>query len=135
LGTDLSDAALQQAREGCYNEFEISRGLPARLRNKYFRRRGDLWQASDQLRAMVNFRKLNLATQWPPLPMMDVVLLRNVMVYFQASTSRQILARVRGRLKPGGYLFLGGAETTLHLDPVFTRLRHAGFSYYQLPET
>ena len=83
---------------------------------------------------MVEFRRLNLATEWPPLPMMDVILLRNVMVYFAPATNRKILAQVRRLLKPGGYLFLGGAETTLHLDSTFQRLRHAGFSYYQMPE-
>jgi chemotaxis protein methyltransferase CheR len=81
---------------------------------------------------MVEFRQLNLAGSWPPLPRLDVVLLRNVMVYFRDSTKQHVLRQVRRQMKPDGYLFLGGAETTLLLDPAFARLQHAGFSYYRL---
>ncbi len=130
LGSDLSQRALQQARAGCYNSLEIARGLSVALRDKYFRWHDDTWCVTESLRSLVEFRRINLAADWPPLPMMDVVFVRNVMVYFDSATKRKILGRVRRRLRPGGYLFLGGAETTLNLDNSFKRLRHAGFSYY-----
>jgi chemotaxis protein methyltransferase CheR len=62
---------------------------------------------------------------------MDVVFLRNVMVYWDEETKRQILRRVRAQMKPDGYLFLGGAETTVHLDRSFVQMQGRGFSYYQ----
>lgn len=70
---------------------------------------------------MVDFREFNLATIWPLLPQMDVVFLRNVMIYFNVETKRDILARMRRQLRPDGYLFLGAAETTLHLDESYQR--------------
>lgn len=132
LGTDLSRTALQQAMQGCYNELEVSRGLSPQLRAKYFRRCDAQWLIRDEIRSMVEFRPMNLAVQWPPLPRVDVVLLRNVMVYFDAATKRLILRRVRDLIRPDGYLFLGGAETTLHLDDAFVRVTKGDYSFFQL---
>ena len=81
---------------------------------------------------MVSFRLLNLIGDWPALPPMDIVLLRNVMVYFETDMKRRVLSRVRGQLCNDGYLFLGGVETTLLLDDAFVRIQHGRVSYYQL---
>ncbi len=81
---------------------------------------------------MVEFRPLNLSAQWPDLVKMDVILLRNVMVYFETATKRWILDRVRRQMWPDGYLFLGGAETTLHLDNAFARVTLGNVSFFQL---
>ncbi len=132
LATDLSHTALRQAKAGRYGELEISRGLTPELRDKYFRRHGTDWVICDDIRSMVNFRPMNLAVQWPDLPKMDIVLLRNVMVYFETATKKVILRRVRNVLWRDGYLFLGGAETTLHLDDAFTRRVIDDFSFFQL---
>ena len=102
------------------------------LRDKYFQRRGQYWWIADEVRAMVSFRLLNLVGDWPPLPQMDVILLRNVMVYFETETKRRILRRIRHQLCYDGYMFLGGAESTLMLDDAFTRIQNGRFSYYQL---
>ena len=81
---------------------------------------------------MVEFRQLNLSDNWPAIPKMDLVLLRNVLVYFDASTRQKILRKIRELLRPDGYLLLGGAETALHIDAAFKVTRDHGFSYYQL---
>jgi chemotaxis protein methyltransferase CheR len=65
---------------------------------------------------MVEARQLNLAAPFPPLPPVDVVFLRNVLIYFKPETRRQIFDRVRRVLRPDGYLVLGGAESTLNVD-------------------
>src|SRR5438034_11843005 len=70
---------------------------------------------------MVVFQHQDLVDPWPSLPPMDLVLLRNVMIYFDVTTKQGILARVRDVLAPHGYLLLGTSETTLHLDDTFRR--------------
>jgi len=81
------------------------------------------WRLSAPIRSMVEFRQINLATAWPALPKMDVVFMRNVLIYFDVEMKRAILHRVRELLKPGGYLFLGTAETTFGLDERFERVQ------------
>jgi chemotaxis protein methyltransferase CheR len=132
LASDISSIALAQAAEGRYGEVEMQRGLPAALRDKYFRSRGGYYWIADDIRAMVAFRLLNLVGDWPPMPQMDIILLRNVMVYFEVEMKRCLLGRVRELLAPDGALFLGGAESTLMLDDTFVRVQSGRFSYYQL---
>ena len=121
LGTDLATDMLDRARIGRYSQLEITRGLPAPLLVKYFRRDGPDWVIRDEIRAMVEFRELNLAEQWPVLPPMDLVLMRNVLIYFDIELKKASLRRVRQVLRPDGYLLLGGAETMLALDDTFER--------------
>jgi chemotaxis protein methyltransferase CheR len=70
---------------------------------------------------MVDFRELNLTLPWSSLPPMDIIFMRNVLIYFDTETKRDILGRVRRLLRPDGYLFLGGAETTMCIDDAFER--------------
>jgi chemotaxis protein methyltransferase CheR len=111
---------LQRAREGFYTQMEVNRGLPAMLLVKYFEKQGPRWRIHDSFRRQVEFRELNLAADWPSLPPMDVIFLRNVLIYFDLPTRRRILERARRLLmRSDGYLFLGSAETTINLDPGF----------------
>jgi chemotaxis protein methyltransferase CheR len=123
VATDLSREMIARSRAGKYNQIEINRGLPAALMVKYFEKQGLEWQIKEPLRKMVEFREMNLTTAWPPLPMMDIVFLRNVLIYFDANTKREILLRIRRILKPDGHLFLGGAETTMSLDDAYERMQ------------
>ena len=131
LATDLSAEVLERARAGRYNQIEVNRGLPVTLLMKYFRQQGTTWELVEEVRRMVDFRALNLARPWPPLPPMDLILLRNVMIYFEPETKREILGRVARLLRPGGYLLLGSAETTLNLDASFRRVEHTKAGFYQ----
>ena len=112
---------LDRARIGRYTQLEITRGLPAPLLAKYFWRDGPDWVVRDEIRTMVEFRQLNLAERWPALPPMDLVLMRNVLIYFGVEMKKASLRRVRQVLRPDGYLLLGGAETLLALDDAFER--------------
>jgi chemotaxis protein methyltransferase CheR len=132
LATDLSREVLQRARDGRYNQIEVNRGLPAALLVKYFRQEGNTWQLQADMRGMVDFRVLNLAQPWPALPRLDLVLLRNVMIYFDVETKRTILGRLTRLLRPDGYLVLGGAETTFNLDDSYRRIEHLKGGFYQL---
>ncbi|MEM9484795.1 MAG: CheR family methyltransferase, partial [Cyanobacteria bacterium P01_F01_bin.116] len=78
------------------------------------------WQLSQQIRQMVELQQFNLADAWPhSLPMMDIIFMRNVLIYFDTATKQGILTKVRQHLRSDGYLFLGGGETTLNLDEAF----------------
>ena len=81
---------------------------------------------------MVEWKQLNLVKGWPLLPKMDVVMLRNVMIYFSQETKKDILARMRKQLRPDGYLFLGTAETTTNVDQAFTRVSFGKAWCYRL---
>ncbi len=116
IGTDLCSTVLVQARAGSYNEFEINRGLSPALIKKYFTQEGKVWTANAELRRMVDFRQMNLIEPWPRLPLFDVVLMRNVMIYFDVPTKQAILRNIRATLQPQGSLLLGSAETTMNLD-------------------
>jgi chemotaxis protein methyltransferase CheR len=122
LATDLSQEVLAQAISGRYSQLEVNRGLPATLLVKYFTRSGDHWIFDETLRKRVTFRELNLVKDWPLMASLDIVFLRNVLIYFDVETKKSILGKVRTALRPGGYLFLGGAETTLGLDDGFERV-------------
>jgi chemotaxis protein methyltransferase CheR len=132
LATDLSRDVLARAREGRYSQIEVNRGLPAALLVKHFRQHGTSWQLHDHLREMVVFQELNLVSAWPPLPRMDLVFLRNVMIYFDVEAKKVILSRMAKVLQPDGYLLLGGAETTFNLNDSYRRLNEFKTGFYQL---
>jgi chemotaxis protein methyltransferase CheR len=132
LGSDLSRDALSRARAGRYSQIEVDRGLPAGMLEKYFEPCDDGWQLRDDVRGMVEFQAISLARPWPPLPRMDLVLLRNALIYFDADTKRGILAMLARLLRPDGYLLLGGAETTFSLDDSFRRVEGLKSGFFQL---
>ena len=121
VATDIDTKMLARTKEGIYNQFEVNRGLPARLLVRYFARHGMNYQIDGRLRAMVETKFLNLAESFPPMPACDVVFLRNVLIYFDVDTKRAILGQVKKVIKPDGYLFLGGAETTMNVDDAWER--------------
>jgi chemotaxis protein methyltransferase CheR len=132
VGTDLSDAVLARARNASYSQVEINRGLPANLLVRHFERHGMNWQLRPELRAMAAFKKLNLIETWPDLPKMDIVFLRNVLIYFSPETKKQILHKVRKVMAPKAVLFLGAAETTMGLDTTFERVEAERSVYYRV---
>jgi len=115
IASDISHTILARAHEGCYTPFEVNRGLPRSLLNKYFQRQGKNWQIKGDIRQQVEFKIVNLMeTTWPLLPRLDIVFLRNVLIYFDDVTKKTILNKVFRVLKPGGYLVTGTSETALH---------------------
>ena len=113
IASDIADSVIARATTGRFNQLEVNRGLPARLLVKYFRQDGRAWQIDDSLRATIDFRTLNLVGPWPPLPAMDIILLRNVLIYFTPAARKDVLRRVIAALRPGGYLILGSTESLM----------------------
>ena len=122
LGTDLSTEILEKAKKGRYNKIEVNRGLPVTLLIKYFENVGLEWRIREGIRQRVEFRPMNLIESWPHLPAMDIIFLRNVLIYFDLETRRTILGQIQQVLRPDGYLCLGTAETTMNLDEMYERV-------------
>lgn len=121
LATDISTMHLARARAGRYAQFEVNRGLPASLLVRHFDQEGTDWIIQPALRTAMRFSEINLVGDWPTVPPMDLVLLRNVMIYWDLETKQEVLRRVRRVLRPGGCLTLGAAETASFLDEAFER--------------
>ncbi|MFN8651629.1 MAG: protein-glutamate O-methyltransferase CheR [Gemmatimonadales bacterium] len=132
LATDISGEMIQRSKAGRYGQIEVNRGLPANLLVKYFEKKGMEWVVKPEVQRLTEFRELNLIEPWGTLPPMDVVFLRNVLIYFDVDTKRAILNNVRKVLQPWGYLFLGGAETTINLGDTFNRVQFDRAGCYRL---
>jgi chemotaxis protein methyltransferase CheR len=124
LATDVSEAMVERVRAGRYGQVEMNRGLPATQLVQHFRRVGTEWEVSQRLRSVVHARQLNLAAPLPHLGTFDVIFLRNVLIYFDQATKRDILGRIQACLSPDGYLVLGASETTLDAPDRWTTERH-----------
>ncbi len=130
LGTDFSSQVLERARSGKYQQIEVNRGLPAALLVKYFRRSGMDWQLSDLVRWMAHFETIDLRKSMRALGPFDLVFCRNVMIYFDAGTRKEILKELHGTLFRGGWLLLGGAETAFGVEEWFERQIVGGATVY-----
>jgi chemotaxis protein methyltransferase CheR len=119
LGTDLSQEVLEKAKTGLYSQFEVQRGLPIQLLLKYFEQKGDMWQINAGMRAMIEWKKLNLLEQFSHVGEFDIVFCRNVLIYFDQETKTDILERMAKALPDDGYLVLGAAETVVGLTDSF----------------
>jgi chemotaxis protein methyltransferase CheR len=131
VATDLAEQVLAKGRSGRYTQLEINRGLPAPMLVKHFERQGPSFEISSSLRSQVVFRKHNLLDNPPAGGPFDIVFLRNVLIYFDVATKRDVLRRIRNSLAPGGYLFLGAAETTIGVDETWERLQLGASSVYR----
>lgn len=132
LGTDISDAAVSQASSGKFNKFEIERGLARDKLNKYFAPAGQTWKINDQIRAMVNFRKFNLMQPFTGLGKFDLVLCRNVAIYFTLEDRKKLFNKIADVLEPDGYLIIGSTESLTGICPRFIPKRHLRSIFYQL---
>jgi chemotaxis protein methyltransferase CheR len=122
IGTDLSNEVLEKARAGLYSQFEVQRGLPIQLLMKYFTQAGETWQISPEIRAMVQYRPLNLLGDFSHLGSFDIVFCRNVLIYFDQETKIDVLERLARTAESDGFLVLGAAETVVGLTEVFKPL-------------
>jgi len=120
IATDISNEVLIRARKGVYTQFEVQRGLPIKQLMTYFTKNGDMWEINAEMRGMVKFEYLNLLKDFGRLGQFDVVFCRNVLIYFDETTKRDVLKRIAQRTSAGGYLVLGAAETIMGLSGDFS---------------
>jgi chemotaxis protein methyltransferase CheR len=132
LGTDLSHQMVERARKGQYSQLEVNRGMPTPLLVKYFCRDGLHWRIKDDVHRFARFQQLDLRQKLSSLGPFDIVLCRNVLIYFDLPTKQRILREIRQTIFRGGYLVLGSAETTLNVDNSFRRRPLTRASFYQV---
>lgn len=113
VGTDISAGAIARAQSGIYSQFEIQRGLPIMMMMRWFDQDGESWHAKPELRRRVQFRRHNVLAQ-PPIPgRFDLILCRNVLLYFPAPVRIAAFERLASAIEPDGVLMLGAGETVL----------------------
>src|SRR5215471_16244301 len=134
LGTDISARALEKAAAARYGSWSL-RGLDAARLHRHFRPEGRLHVLADHIRSKVTFRRLNLAVPSYPLPAndthaMDLILCRNVLIYFDEETIRRVAERFFQALAPGGWLIMGASDPLLaDLAPFEVVSGPAGIAY------
>jgi chemotaxis protein methyltransferase CheR len=116
IASDLSREMIARTNAGVYSQFEVGRGLSPVQIARFMTPVGNEWQIKPDVRAMVETREINLAKPLPPLPAIDVLFARNVLIYFDVPTKQAILKRMRHVLSPDGVLILGGGESMLGVD-------------------
>lgn len=123
VATDIDTNVLETSKEGVYSKPAVNRGLPAKMLVRYFENLGTTWKVKDTLKELITFKQLNLAEGWPLRGPFDLILIRNVLIYFDKDTKRDILCRAQRLLAPGAVLMLGTAETTLSITDTFERIK------------
>lgn len=123
-GTDINEYALQRAREGMYGRWAF-RGVTEEIVERNFKRTNGEWQLSSALRAMVHYERLNLIKELFPDPTrglhdMDLIICRNVFIYFNHDAIAGIMARFAACLRPGGYILTGHAEVQQPVSQLVT---------------
>jgi chemotaxis protein methyltransferase CheR len=131
LGTDISSMAIAKASLGIYSDHEMDRGMKPEMRRAYFDRVKDGWRIKEHIRAMVSFRKLNLLEPISSLGKFDIVLCRNVAIYFSKKDRADLFRRIREALVEDGYLFTGSSEMLTDLGPEFRPQYHCRTMVYQ----
>ena len=131
LGTDISDTAVSQASYGKYNKFEIERGLPQKQLQRYFTLFGDSWKIKDEIRAMVNFKKLNLMLPFSALGKFDIIFCRNVAIYFTLPDRKKLFDKIADSLADDGFLVIGSTESLTGVCPRFIPKKHLKSIFYQ----
>ncbi len=115
LATDLSPTVLDRARRGVYSDFEVGRGVSAERRSRFFEQVESGWKVRDLVRDAIRFEIRNLVKDRHSGPF-DLILCRNVLIYFDDATKRSVIRSLVDALVPGGFLMLGGTETALDID-------------------
>jgi chemotaxis protein methyltransferase CheR len=119
IATDLAQSVLEKCKAGVYSQFEVQRGLPIQMLVKYFKQTGETWQLNPDIRAMTQFRQLNLLQDFAHLGTFDIVFCRNVLIYFDQDTKVNVFKRLAKVMEPDGFLALGAAETVVGLTDAF----------------
>ena len=129
LASDVDESVIERAKAGLYDQFEVNRGLPAKLLAQHFERDGLRWRLRESMRRTVEFRKVNLIGAWHDVGRPDLVFLRNVLIYFDQSTRRTIIGRMAQIMRPDGNLIFGSSEVSHPTNDLFVSVDRASGTY------
>jgi chemotaxis protein methyltransferase CheR len=132
MATDISPSALFLARGGRYDQVAISRGLAEDLRDRYFQRTGNTWSLKDVVKNMVAFKRLNLQDDFTHLGRQDIILCRNVLIYFADIFKKELLGRFAQLLQPDGILITGASESVASYSNQYEMVRQGQAISYKV---
>lgn len=133
LASDVSEAMIERTKNGVYSQLEVQRGLAARNLIQYFDKlENDSWKIKESLRVGLEQKKINLLHDYGYIGPFDVVFCRNVLIYQSVPNKKMVISKIAEKLRPGGYLLLGGAESILGLSESFDQVEHEGALGYRL---
>ncbi|MBT4905860.1 MAG: protein-glutamate O-methyltransferase CheR [Rhodospirillaceae bacterium] len=121
VATDISHAILDRAKEGVFSQFEVQRGLPAKMLIQNFEKHGDNWGIKPDIKSKIDFRFFNLLDNPRSLGVFDIVFCRNVLIYFDQSTKQTVLESIVSASEKDAFLVLGAAETMIGLTNAYER--------------
>ncbi len=122
IGTDISTTMLREASEASYEPMSLARGVSEERKQRFFVPFGERWQLRPQIKSRTTFRQHNLLDSFNELGKFDIIFCRNVLIYFSSEFKSDILNRMAKSLNPGGYLFLGGAESPSSYSEAFEQI-------------
>jgi len=134
LATDISSTVLYLAMAGRYDSLAMSRGLPANLISRYFKKDGKVWVIDNEVKKMIRYQKLNLRENFNHIEKQDVIFCRNVLIYFSDEFKKDILRRIGINLRPNGYLFLGASESVYNFTHEYKLCQHSMGLYYEFKQ-
>jgi chemotaxis protein methyltransferase CheR len=132
LGTDISDKAIAQASYGHYSKLEMDRGMTLDKVARYFVAEGQAWKIRDEIRALATFKTLNLLDPFALPGKFDIVLCRNVAIYFSEQDKIRLFKSISKAMAPDGYLIIGATESIMGLCPEFEAERYLRAVFYRL---
>ena len=131
LGTDISRAAVEKAQLGYYSELELSRGVDQAVKSQYFQAKGTGWEVKPELRQLVRFEVRNLLAPLEEKNCFDIVLCRNVAIYFKKEERTDLFHRIVDTMTTGGILFVGSSENLSDIGPQFVPESHCNCTLYR----
>ena len=129
--TDISEGILEKAKAGIYSPSEVKRGLDQRYLQKYFHQLEGGYQIDSTIRSMVNFLPHNLVAMWPFYPKFDLIMLRNVLIYFNQNVKDRVLEKIHRQLNGSDGVLLLGASESIYMNNLFKIISLEKISYYQ----
>lgn len=135
FATDISQTMIRKARGGVYSDEDIQKGLDEKRRDRYFTRIGKGWQTDRKLREMIRFAESNLSQLPSGIGQFDLILCRNVLIYFSTKLKIELLSRLCRLLTADGYLIMGASENLICISEDFVSERHGSATVYRRKKT
>lgn len=131
LGTDISNKVVAHASYGVYSRQELERGLPPEMLARHFTLSGDKWKVRDEIRALANFRTMNLLEPFSFPNPFDLIFCRNVAIYFTEADKTRLFRNLARYLAKDGCLIIGSTESISGLCPELEPKRYLRTVFYQ----